>query len=307
MGRGTLFIFLIVVLIILGFACLFLYNSWKISLMKIPPEAPVDLIAEALSATQVKLTWEDKSNNENGFILYRDSTVTVYLQENATEYIDSGLKPATEYQYAIKAYNQAGESDLIVCLAKTLNPPIIVWIDKIGVHDNGEEFFRDFDGGEIHVGIVVTDGDTTINNRLPTKDYYHLKKDEFRDIGTRIFYTEEVGEYLRLVVIGYENDGGFGEDLMYKMLDMATKSYMGGPTSLIFTLAGVDFTDIFSEIFGAEDDWLGTYVSEWTNSDDWGVGKYLDVRCKNEDGTECLRLWFTIECPVYDYSSKETR
>ena len=68
----------------------------------IPPEDPIDFTAKALSATQVKLTWEDESNNEDGFTVYRDNTIIANLQKNTTEYIDAGLKPATEYQYAIK-------------------------------------------------------------------------------------------------------------------------------------------------------------------------------------------------------------
>ncbi len=279
--------------------------------MKVPPEAPDDLNAEPLSAIRINLNWEDKSNNENGFILYRDSATIVYLPENATEYIDSGLKPATKYQYAIKAYNQAGESDVIVCSVKTFNPPILVWLDKIGVHENGEEgeLFREFTllgkpgEGEVQVGLVVSDGKTTIEQRLPDKGSYKLKRDQIVQVRFLLFETKEVGDYLRLFAIAYEDDGGLGEQMIYKILDIATGSYIGMPTSILLTLSGVDFAKIYSEIFGAEDDWLGTYVSDWTSSDNWGVGRYFDIECKKEDGDIGLRLWFRVECPVYDYSS----
>ena len=281
------------------------YSNWKTEIMKVPPKAPINFIAKPISSTQVKLIWKDNSNNENGFAIYRDGISIAELPENSAQYVDSGRRPTTNYRYEIKAYNQVGESDVVICSAKTLNPPIVVWIDQIGVHDNGEEFLRDFDGGEISVGVIVTDGKTTTKIRLPNEGFYHLRKDEITSVKLQVFSTEEVGEYLRVAAIGYEDDGGSGEQLMYKLMDIATKSYIGGPTSILLTLSGIDFTSIFSEIFGAEDDWLGTYVSEWASDHNWGVDRYIDVNCKNKDGNVGLRLWFRIECPVYDYSSEK--
>ncbi len=187
---------------------------------------------------------------------------------------------------------------------KTLNPPIIVWIDKIGVHENGEEgeLLREFGRGEVYTGLIVTDNITVVRTSLPEKDHYSLNRDEIAIVGKKVFDTQEIGEYLRIVVVSYEEDGSFGEKVIYKALDMATKSYIGGPASILFTLAGVDFTEIFADIFGAEDDWLGTYVAEWTIDNNWGVGKYEDIQCIKDDGDIGLRLWIRIECPVYDYS-----
>lgn len=308
MGKGIRISLLLIALAFLALGGYLWYSNWKTSIMKIPPEAPSDLIAEPLSAAQVKLTWKDNSNNEQGFRLYRDGVIIADLPENTNEYEDTELKPATNYNYEIEAYNQSGKSDIILCSVKTLNPPIVVWIDKIGVHDNGEEgeLFREFGRGEIYIGVIVSDNITTIKNSLPNKGHYSLKRDEVIGVGVKVFDTKEVGEYLRLVVMGYEDDGGFGEQLIYKALDMATKSYMGGPVSILLTLSGVDFTEIYSEIFGAEDDWLGTYASEWTSSDNWGVNEYVDIECKKDDGNVGLRLWFRVECPVYDYSSEES-
>lgn len=304
-------IFILILLVAVAFLSLggyLWYTNWKTSIMQIPPKAPSNLVAESLSSIEIKLTWIDNSKNELGFHVMRDGQKVDDLTEGSEEYVDTGLRPATNYSYEIKAYNQAGESDIIVCSVKTLNPPIRVWIDKIGVHDNGEEgeLFREFGRGEVHVGVVVTDNNTTIQIHLPKKGHYSLKRDEVTGVGVKVFDTKEVGAYLRLVVIGYEDDGGFGEQLIYRALDMATTSYIGGPTSILLKLSGVDFAKIYSEIFGAEDDWLGTYVSEWTSSNNWGVGEYVDVQCKKEDGNVGLRLWFRVECPIYDYPSEQS-
>jgi hypothetical protein len=289
------------------------YTHWKADIMKIPPKAPTNLVAEPLSATEVRLTWVDNSDSELGFKIVRNGQVIRYLSQDVEEYVDRELKPATNYDYQIKAYNQAGESDTMLYSVKTLNPPIIVWIDKIGVHENGEEgeLFREFSllgepgEGEIQVGLIVSDSKNTIEKRLPEKGCYKLKRDQVIQVNSLLFESKEVGDYLRFFATAYEDDGGLGEQMIYKVLDIATGSYIGMPTSILLTLSGVDFAKLYGELFGAEDDWLGTYVSEWTSSDNWGVGKYDDVECKKDDGDVGLRLWFRIECPVYDYSSGE--
>jgi hypothetical protein len=295
----------VIAIIFLAIGGYLYYSNWKVNIMKIPPKAPVSITGEALSAIEIKLTWKDSSNNEEGFYLYRNSVLIANIGKNTTKYIDSGLKPATNYSYEIKAWNQAGESAVTICSSKTLNPPIIVWIDNIGVHDNGEEFLRGLEG-EVQVGIVVTDGINKIQRSLPDKGFYHLKKDEIIQVNSPIFSTDEVGETLRVFFIAYEDDGGLGEQIIYKALDIVTKSYLGNPGSLLLTMAGVDFSPLFAEIFGAEDDLLGTFASEWNVDNNWGVGKYIDVKCLKDDGDVGLRLWFRIVCPVYDYSSENS-
>lgn len=276
--------------------------------MKIPPEAPSDLMAEPLSATEIKLTWIHNSRNELGFKIVRNDQIIYDLPENSEEYVDSGLRPATNYEYEVIAHNIAGESDSDLYIARTKNPPIRIWIDKIGVTDNGEEYYRElFDkSGEVFIGIVVSDNKTTTQRRLPARNFYHLADNEVMSVEILAFSTGEVGECLKLDIIGFENDGGLGDELLCRALNTALKSSMGGLSSLILTIAGVDFTDTFREIIGFEDDYLGEYQCEWTSSDNWGVGKYADIQCKKYDGNVGLRLWFRVECPIYDYSSEES-
>ena len=96
------------------------YNHWKTELMKVPPKAPSGVLAKPLSATEVKITWEDRSNNEIGFILYRDGKKIAELPANAKKHSDTRLRPATSYIYEIKAYNQAGESDTAASSVRTV-------------------------------------------------------------------------------------------------------------------------------------------------------------------------------------------
>ncbi len=119
------------------------YNSKTISdysnilvvktLMSIP-RSPNFLLVQALSTSEIYLSWTDSSYNEAGFRIERkqgNSGVYVFIsrvKENDTTFIDKGLDDDTEYFYRVKSYNLEGESDYSnVSNAKTFlaipNPP----------------------------------------------------------------------------------------------------------------------------------------------------------------------------------------
>ncbi|HYE13154.1 MAG TPA: fibronectin type III domain-containing protein, partial [Pyrinomonadaceae bacterium] len=80
-----------------------------------PPAAPTNLVATALSGTQVRLTWADNSTNEDGFRLYRSTDGKKFAQvakpaANVTAYTDSGLSSGQTYYYRARSYNSAGNS-----------------------------------------------------------------------------------------------------------------------------------------------------------------------------------------------------
>jgi hypothetical protein len=264
-----------------------------------PPLEPSNLTAEVVLPTQVKLHWFDNSNNERGFTLYRDNKVIATLPENTTAYEDADLKTATTYNYMVKAYNEVGESGASSYSIRTPNPPIAVRLDKIGVYDNREDWTRGEDG-EVYVGIIVTDGKTIVEERYPEGEgqYYKLKKNETVNIGTTIFSLDEVGEYIRIAAIGYEDDGGQGEMLLYQALGAAGEAYISGGASTLLEMADISLGNLLAKLFGAEDDWLGSYENVWNSKNNWGIGQYRDIVLQDERGVDCLRLWFTIESPI---------
>lgn len=81
-----------------------------------PPEpgVPTNLVATAVSSTQIDLVWMDNSTDEKGFYVYRRNGGSyrriAALDPNTTSYNNTGLSPGTIYWYKITAYGDAGES-----------------------------------------------------------------------------------------------------------------------------------------------------------------------------------------------------
>lgn len=80
------------------------------------PNAPSNVQAVAIGASQINLAWNDNANNETAFIIERSlngingwSTVFTSVA-NVTSFSNVGLNPNTTYYYRIKAENPAGES-----------------------------------------------------------------------------------------------------------------------------------------------------------------------------------------------------
>jgi chitodextrinase len=78
------------------------------------PAAPSDLVAVAVSSTDIQLTWKDNSDNETNFLLERLSNGT-FVQfnmrgSNVTSFRVTGLTPGTQYTFRVRAKNTAGNS-----------------------------------------------------------------------------------------------------------------------------------------------------------------------------------------------------
>jgi 6-phosphogluconolactonase (cycloisomerase 2 family) len=96
----------------------------------LPPAAPMNLIATDITTTTVDLEWQDKSDNESGFEVYRklNSSSQWSLIETASAnllvHADKELSPATSFDYRVRAINAGGESGWTTVLeVRTLLPP----------------------------------------------------------------------------------------------------------------------------------------------------------------------------------------
>lgn len=79
------------------------------------PNAPANCAALSLGNLEVRVTWSDGSNNEDGFRIERAvgagafSTLTT-VSAGATSHTDTGLTEGEQYSYRIVAYNTVGDS-----------------------------------------------------------------------------------------------------------------------------------------------------------------------------------------------------
>lgn len=91
-------------------------NQTPVPTQTITPEAPTNLQAQAISQSEVNLTWSDKSVNEDGFYVERKRSGGVYarvatLSPNVTSYDDDGLTMGTTYTYRVRAYTGSSTSN----------------------------------------------------------------------------------------------------------------------------------------------------------------------------------------------------
>ncbi|HID27327.1 MAG TPA: hypothetical protein EYP22_05825, partial [Methanosarcinales archaeon] len=75
-----------------------------------PPPHPTNAEVSEITATSAVLTWDDNSNGEIGFRIYKGSLLVARVGANITTYMLKGLDPKTTYTYRIKSHNRFGES-----------------------------------------------------------------------------------------------------------------------------------------------------------------------------------------------------
>jgi pectate lyase len=99
-------------------------------------QPPVQFAAELQGFTTVKLTWEDNSEDENGFMIERAEgdtgsfAIIVELPANDTSYVDSLLEELTVYRYRMMAFNDSLESSYsptiqVITLSPTALPTVV--------------------------------------------------------------------------------------------------------------------------------------------------------------------------------------
>ncbi|MGQ9799814.1 MAG: fibronectin type III domain-containing protein, partial [Ignavibacterium sp.] len=79
------------------------------------PNAPSNLTLTVVSSSQINLSWNDNSDNENGFRIERKIEGGSYSQiielgANVTSYSDTSLLPNTKYHYRVRSFNSYGNS-----------------------------------------------------------------------------------------------------------------------------------------------------------------------------------------------------
>ncbi len=91
------------------------FSPWDLT-SNIPESvAPTNLLATAVSSSQINLTWTDVSSSENGFVVERKAgadtfAVVTTLAANTTSYSSTGLNALTNYIYRVRGFVTGGAS-----------------------------------------------------------------------------------------------------------------------------------------------------------------------------------------------------
>src|SRR5207302_867202 len=73
-----------------------------------PPSVPTGLTANAVSSSQINLSWTASTDNVgvSGYRVYRGGTQIATT--STTSFTDTGVLPSTTYSYTVAAYDAAG-------------------------------------------------------------------------------------------------------------------------------------------------------------------------------------------------------
>jgi chitodextrinase len=106
-----------------------------------PPTAPANLVATAVSNTQINLSWNDSSDNigVTGYDVYRGNNLVATVA--TTSFGDTGLSASTSYSYSVIARDVAGNSSPAsnTATAETKAPPVTNGILKGVVKGKGNK------------------------------------------------------------------------------------------------------------------------------------------------------------------------
>jgi len=91
-------------------------KSTTVEAASLTPASPSNLVAKAVSANQINLSWKDNSNNEDGWIIdWKDAKASQWqssksVNPNVPNW-GTGVYPNTTYIFRVSSYNKNGRSD----------------------------------------------------------------------------------------------------------------------------------------------------------------------------------------------------
>jgi chitodextrinase len=184
------------------------------------PLAPTNLIATSKSKTSIQLNWQDQSDNEDGFAIYRSSSENgVYsvidtTSASATSFTDNGLSANTIYWYKVKAVrsdlNNSNFSNIssvsTVAYAISINfnredPAPAPWNNTNKNPEDGDRFnnLKDDSNSSTSISLTMIDNFTAANNLGVVTG---SNSGKFPDVVNKWFYYSEKNETARIKLSG---------------------------------------------------------------------------------------------------------
>ena len=152
------------------------------------PSAPSSLLATAVSASKIDLSWNDNSSNEDDFEIQRSLTGSsgwlqiAIVNANVISYSDEGLTENTTYHYRVRARNVSGNSDW----SPTVNASTLAnsgsWVNISsdnfesgwGIWNDGGSDARRYSGRYAHQGSYCLAIQDNTNSSVITTDALNL-------------------------------------------------------------------------------------------------------------------------------------
>ncbi|UII32119.1 collagenase [Fulvivirga ulvae] len=201
-------------------------EDYSVEILENPiPEAPSALTAELTSFTAITLSWEDNSDNEDGFEIERMAAGGAFepigtVTSDITNYADAGLDSNTTYTYRVRAKNgdafsgysntsSATTPDLIHCAADNNTSASEQHISKvaIGTINNNSSHnatgYSDFTDQSTNIASVaelaVTPNQTTAETKA--KAWVDWNRDgDFDDLGEEVLSAGGAGDVYNSVI-----------------------------------------------------------------------------------------------------------
>ena len=214
------------------------------------PAKPSALTAVVISKSEILLSWNDNSNNEASFVIQRSLNGTSWsevasVNENVTSYSDTGLSPATSYQYRVVARNSYGDSTattkyVVTTLPNVPDGPsnlIVKNVSQTQIELNWLDNSNNEDGYVVQRSLDATNWTTIATLATPNVESYI---NTGLSAGTKYYYK----------VYAY-NTGGNSESITESVTTL--RNAPSAPSGLSSMVSGLDITLTWSDNSGTED------------------------------------------------------
>ena len=180
-----------------------------------PPAIPRNLVATALSSSQIKLTWDSSlTGAPNKYYIYRSLSSNIgfnkidEVQSNVFIFTDKNLESYTTYWYYITSINNVGESDPSTKKGATtlLGPPIITGISDVS-NDQGKQVYVKWKTNVNFPRYSLWRGD--LQNWIFIKEIPSINQNTYATISpTLTDSTKSKGMYYSVFkIVGHYNEG----------------------------------------------------------------------------------------------------
>ncbi|NLR91973.1 glycosyl hydrolase [Flammeovirga agarivorans] len=139
-----------------------------------PPIAPTNLSTSNVTMNSVTLSWNDNSNDETGFEIYRDNSLISTTNANSTSFTESTLISNTTYSYYVIAVNGSLSSTQSNSVSVTTDQEVVENPNDLGTitftsSDTGNGWIVEWNSvtnaTQYVLNIVTLDGSAEIGNQ----------------------------------------------------------------------------------------------------------------------------------------------